>query len=113
VSGEFLAALDKPLDSATFNAVKDKDSYTCVCGLSIGISVDKLASTSSILRNPALLRDAHSKHHKEHYGVKATLYMQGEVTPPGNNTIVAAWCSCDYEVSRPDLFVQPKRALDA
>ncbi len=71
--------------------VKNNEGYTCACGLHLGLSVDNI----SVAKDAAVLQAAHYQHHNKHFGKPATLYMQGESTPPGNNAIVAAWCSCD------------------
>ena len=89
MSGEFIKAVQ--LDILT---VKNAKGYTCICGMSIGISVDNIDPGDAA----PLLRAAHKRHHDNHFGVPATLYMQGETTPPGNNAIVKAWCSCDHKL---------------
>ena len=100
MSGEFLAALDLTSFKATLSP--NKQSYVCACGLSIGISVDKLTPDVSILHRPALLRAAHQRHHANHFGVPATLYMIGGKTVTGVETLVAAQCSCEYDKEHPD-----------
>ncbi len=81
-----------------FLTVKNSRGYTCACGLSIGISVDGLAITDSILKQPDLLQAAHLKHHKEHFGA-ARLIMQNSYTAEGEEipTEAKAFCSCGYK----------------
>ena len=102
MSGEFITALDPTSFKATLSA--DKQTYTCACGLSIGVGVDKLDPAVSILRRPALLKAAHQRHHDNHFGPFATpptLYMIGGLTAAGRETLSAAMCSCEYDKEHP------------
>lgn len=98
MANEFRGTLD------TFEATPslDKQSYICACGLCIGIGVDKLDPSVSILRRPALLRAAHQFHHDNHFGTPATLYMIGGKTPTGIETLIQVQCSCEYDKEHPD-----------
>ena len=100
MSGEFITALDPTSFKAALSA--DKQSYTCTCGLSIGIGVDKLNPAVSILRRPALLKAAHQRHHDNHFGVKASLYLIGGYTSTGIETLAQAQCSCEYDKEHPN-----------
>jgi len=99
VSGEFIAALDPASFRATLSL--DQQTYTCSCGLSIGVSVNNLNPAVSILRRPALLKAAHQRHHDNHFGVAASLYMIGGLTPSGTETLAAAQCSDDWDKEHP------------
>ena len=92
MSGAFITALG--LDPKT---AASPEGYVCTCGLRLGISVDKPSAGNALLYRPAVLAGAHKRHHMLHFGIAATLYMQGEPTPPGSNGVVKAFCSCDYD----------------
>ena len=96
MSGEFLKALDPTSFKSSLS--RDGQSYVCACGLSIGVGVDNLDPGVSILRRPALLKAAHQRHHGNHFGTPATLYMIDGLTPTGQETLAAAQCSCEYDV---------------
>ncbi len=99
MSGEFLAALDPTSFKATLS--RDKQSYICACGLSVGIGVDEIAADSSALSRPDLLKAAHQFHHRLHFGVPATLYMISSDAPSGLEILTAAQCSCEYDKEHP------------
>ena len=94
MSGEFIAALDPASFKAVLSA--DKQTYTCSCGLGIAAQNADFQPLQ-----PALLRAAHGRHHAAHFGVVATLYLIGGVTPAGRETIAIAQCSCDYDKEHP------------
>lgn len=100
MSGEFITAFN--LDTGKAIKSFDGQTFACVCGLTLGIDVDKLDPGVSILRRPALLKAAHQRHHDNHFGTPATLYMIGGKTPSGIETLSAAQCSCDYNKEHPN-----------
>lgn len=99
MSGELAKALKLDICVVKVN-LADK-SYRYSCGLSIAIGTDQLDSKVSILTNPSLLKAAHERHHRDHNGKKASLYLIGGLDSLGNDALSAAQCSCDYDLEHP------------
>ena len=100
MSGEFIAALD--LETCKTTLSRDRRTYNYVCGLSVGISVDMVAPSASILQAPRLLNAAHQRHHA-HARKSASLYMIGGQTPGGVETLSAVQCSDEWEREHPNV----------